>query len=89
MSNAIDVDEPPTYTEGSVPGAPIDLMQGDETPICFICQHERHEGKFCNLTQTCCGGRSHRKCYRGWVQLQEQRYSSVSCPMCRRVLVDY
>lgn len=84
----VDTDDPPVvYVEGSVRGAAVDLTQGEEDPLCFICQEVKHEGAYCNQRQECCGAQCHRACIRPWFRMQQQRHGNVSCPICRSILL--
>ena len=86
--NPIDVEGEslPTYPEGSVPGAPLDLTEGEPDAICIICQDVRDEkGLLCNKVSLCCRVQTHQSCYSRWEEIQRRRYDSVSCPNCRIV----
>jgi hypothetical protein len=87
--NAIDVDAvggPPVYDEGTVPGVVVDLTQGEEESLCFICLEARgHEGQLCNRVQACCEAQSHVACFFPWALMQQQEFGNVSCPHCRTI----
>ena len=84
----VDADPPPVYEQGAVPGAPLDLAQGEPDPICFICKEVTHEdGGHCNQIQPCCRAACHRACYRPWLEMQQAQYGSVSCPACRTIVL--
>ena len=83
----VDTDDPVVYLEGSVRGAAVDLTEGEEDPLCFICQDVKHEGAFCNQRQGCCGAQCHSVCFRPWLRMQQQQFGNVACPMCRSILL--
>lgn len=88
-SNPIDMEEvPPEYKDGDTPGKPIDLAAGEDDPQCFICLEIKHDGRYCDLTQSCCGAHFHSSCYEPWSNEQQRRFGSVSCPICRRITLN-
>ena len=83
----IDTEEAPIYANGSVAGTPLDLAEGEDDATCLICLEVRHEGLLCNKVQPCCGAQSHRACYFPWMEVQQERFHSVSCPNCRIIMI--
>ena len=90
--NAIDVDDVegglPVYGEGEVQGLPLDLTQGEDDVVCFVCISERYQGRLCSQIQPCCGAQCHTACFEPWLEQQQRAYAdSVSCPCCRIVMI--